>query len=72
MGFFRFYYYLQLGESILSVLSAERVRRLSLGVQSLDDIFLGFEVGDFVVMYGDSVSFMSSNLCVRAELFVCA
>jgi len=52
----------------LSVLAAERVRHLSLGVQVLDDIFPGFEAGDFVVMYGDSVSFMSSNLCVRAEL----
>lgn len=52
----------------MSVLSAERVRRLSLSVQVLDNIFPGYEVGDFVVMYGDSVSFISSNLCVRAEM----
>jgi hypothetical protein len=64
----RFCYYLQVGGSILPVLSAKRVRRLSLGVQPLDDVFPGFEADDFVVLYGDSVSFMSSNLCVRAEL----
>lgn len=52
----------------MSVLSAERTGRLSLGVSIVDDIFPGFEAGDFVVLYGDSVSFMSSNLCVRCEL----
>lgn len=52
----------------MSVLSAERVRRLSLGVQVLDDIFPGFEAGDFVVLYEDRVSFMSSTLCVRCMI----
>jgi len=52
----------------LSVLSAERVRRLSLGVSVLDGIFPGFEVGDFVVLYGDGVSFISFVLCIRCEL----
>jgi len=52
----------------LSVLSAERVRRLSLGVSVLDDVFPGFEVGDFVVLYGDAASFMSFVLCVRCQL----
>jgi len=65
---FALFLYLQLGESVLSVLSAERVRRLSLGVSVLDDVFPGFEAGDFVVLYGDKVSFMSFVLCVRCEL----
>jgi hypothetical protein len=34
----------------------------------VDQIFPGFEAGDFVVMYGASVSRMASALCVRAEL----
>jgi len=53
---------------VLSVLRAEKVRRLSLGVSVLDDVFSGFELGDFVVFYGDAVSFISFVLCVRAEL----
>jgi RecA/RadA recombinase len=56
---------LQLGESVLSVLSAERVRRLSLGVQVLDNIFPGFEAGDLIILYGDHASFMSFALCAR-------
>jgi hypothetical protein len=34
----------------LSVLSAERVRRLSLGVPVVDEVFPGFESGDFAVL----------------------
>ncbi|MEM3765838.1 MAG: hypothetical protein QXU46_02280 [Candidatus Bathyarchaeia archaeon] len=52
----------------MSILSAERVRRLSLGVPVLDDVFPGFEVGDFVVLYGANVSFTSFVLCVRCML----
>lgn len=52
----------------MSVLSTERVRRLSLGVQVLDDIFPGFEQGDFVVLYGDNVSPISFTFCVRCKL----
>jgi len=52
----------------LSVLSAEKVRQLSLGVSVLDDVFPGFQLGDFAVFYGDHVSFMSFALCVRCEL----
>ncbi|MBS7614944.1 hypothetical protein KEJ18_04355 [Candidatus Bathyarchaeota archaeon] len=52
----------------MSVLSAERVRRLSLGVPVLDDVFPGFEVGDFAVLHGDAVSFMTFLLCVRSQL----
>ncbi len=60
--------YLQFGESVLSVLSAEGVRRLSLGVSVVDDVFPGFEVGDFVVLYGADASFVSFVLCVRSQL----
>jgi RecA/RadA recombinase len=59
---------LKLEEFALSVLSAEKVRRLQLGVSVLDEVFLGFETGDFAVLYGDTVSFMSLVLCVRCQL----
>lgn len=52
----------------MSVLSAEKIRRLSLGVSLLDDIFPGFEIGDFAVLYGDNVSFISFLLCVRSQI----
>ena len=52
----------------MSVLSAQKIRRLSLGVSVLDDIFLGFEAGNFAVLHGDSASFISFLLCVRAQL----
>ncbi len=52
----------------MSLLSAERVRRLSLGVPVVDDVFPGFEVGDFAVLYGDGVSWMGFVLCVRCVL----
>jgi hypothetical protein len=64
----RAFYILQFGESALPVLSTERVRRLSLGVPVVDNIFPGFEDGDFVVLYGDRVSFMAFALCVRSIL----
>jgi hypothetical protein len=62
------FYILQFGESALPVLSTERVRRLSLGVPVVDNIFPGFEAGDFAVLYGDRVSFMAFALCVRSIL----
>jgi RecA/RadA recombinase len=49
-------------------LSAQKIRRLSLGVSVLDDIFPGFETGNFAVLHGDSASFISFLLCVRAQL----
>lgn len=52
----------------MPVLSAERVRRLSLGVPVVDDVFPGFEAGDFAVIYGDRVSFMAFALCIRGIL----
>ncbi|MGC8896573.1 MAG: hypothetical protein ACP5LB_07430 [Candidatus Bathyarchaeia archaeon] len=52
----------------MPVLSADRVRRLSLGVPVVDAVFPGFEVGDFAVLYGDRASFMAFALCVRCIL----
>jgi hypothetical protein len=49
-------------------LSYQKFRRLSLGVQVLDDVFPSFEAGDFAVLYGDFASFMAFVLCVRAQL----
>lgn len=52
----------------MSVLSAEKVRRLSLGVPVLDEVFPGFELGDFAVLHGDAASFISFVLSVRFQL----
>ena len=52
----------------MPVLSAQKMRPLSLGVSALDDIFPGFEGGDFAVLYGDAASFISLLLCVRAQI----
>ena len=52
----------------MSVLSAERVRRLSLGVPVVDDVFPGFEGSDFGVLYGEGSSLMGFVLCVRCIL----
>jgi len=51
----------------MSVLSAEKVRCLSLGVRGLDDVFPGFELGDFVVLYGDAAASLSFTLPVRCQ-----
>lgn len=52
----------------MSILSINKLRRLSLGFPILDDVFTGFEPGDFVVIRGNAASFMSSVLSVRAQL----
>jgi len=52
----------------LSVLSAEKIRRLSLGVPVLNKVFSGFELGDFAVLHGHAASFMSFVLSVRCQL----
>lgn len=52
----------------MSVLSMKEVRRLSLGFQLLYDVFPGLEFGDFAVLHGSGVSFMSSALSVRCQL----
>ena len=59
---------LKAGELSMSVLSMKEVRRLSLGFPLLDDVFPGLEFGDFAVLHGSSVSFMSSTLSVRCQL----
>ncbi len=52
----------------MSVLSAEKVRRLSLGVLVLNEVFPGFELGDFAVLHGQAASFISFVLSVRCQL----
>jgi hypothetical protein len=52
----------------MSILSIDKLRRLSLGFPTLDDVFTGFELGDFVVIRGNATSFMLSVLSVRAQL----
>lgn len=49
----------------MSVLSAERVRRLFLGFSVVDDVFPGFEVGDFGVLCGSDAHAVGFSLCVR-------
>jgi len=52
----------------LPVLSTKKDRCFSLRLPVLDDVFLCFETGDSVVLYGDATSFMLFVLCVRCEL----
>jgi hypothetical protein len=52
----------------MSILSTKKLRRLSLGFPTLDDVFTGFELGDFAVTQGNAAPFMSSVLSVRAQL----
>jgi len=52
----------------LSLLSAEKVRRLSLGVPALTGVFPGFELGDFVVLRGHAARFISFVLSVLCQL----
>ncbi|MEM2507621.1 MAG: hypothetical protein QXF61_11320, partial [Nitrososphaeria archaeon] len=49
----------------MSVLSAKRVRCLSLGISELDEVFPGFETGDFGVLCGNEASSVGFALCVR-------
>jgi len=50
----------------LSVLSAERIRRLSLRISVVDEIFPGFDVGDFGVLCGGDAPAVGFALCVRS------
>ena len=52
----------------LSVLSAEDVRCLSLGISVLDNVFPSFEVGDFGVIYGSEALPFGFVLCVRCAM----
>ena len=43
--------------------------RLSLGIEAIDNLFLGFTLGDFAVIYGSSaVQSLLPRLCVKAQL----
>ena len=49
--------------------TTEKNQLLSLNTRNLNQLFPGFTVGDFAVLYGSqSVSSLSSLLCVRAQL----
>jgi hypothetical protein len=52
----------------MSILSINKLRRLSLGFSRVDDAFPGFELGDFVALHGNAASFMSFVLSVRSQL----
>lgn len=52
----------------MHVVLAERAMRLSFGVKVLDELFPGFEAGDFAVLHGDAVSSMLFLLAVRCQL----
>jgi len=52
----------------MSILSTNNLRRLSLGFPTVDDVFPGFELGDFAVLRGNAASFMSFVLSVRSQL----
>jgi len=66
MVFNSFYFAVQ--GFVLSVLSAERVRRLSLGISVVDEVFPGFESGDFAVLCGSDALPIGFDLCVRCVL----
>jgi hypothetical protein len=51
------------------VKSVQSQTLLKLNMPNIDDLFLGFEIGDFAVLYGTpTVLPLSSLLCVRAQL----
>jgi hypothetical protein len=52
----------------MSILSTNKPRPLSLGFPTLDDVFPGFELGDFAVLHGNVASSMLFVLSVRAQL----
>jgi hypothetical protein len=52
----------------MSILSANKLRRLSLGFPRVDSAFPGFELGDFVALRGNAASFMFFALSVRSQL----
>jgi hypothetical protein len=58
----------ELGELRMSILSSSKLGPLSLGFPTLDDVFPGFEPGDFTVLQGNVASSMIFALSVRAQL----
>jgi len=52
----------------MSILPANKPRRLSLGFPKLDNVFPGFELGDFAVLHGNAASFISFVMSVRSQL----
>jgi hypothetical protein len=55
--------------SVLKRLFGFRVPRLGFGLEKIDDLFPGFELGDFGVLYGlPTCLYLSLLLCVRCQL----
>ena len=52
----------------LSAASSRNVARLSLGIQVVDEVFPGFEPGEFAVLHGSASNLMLFELCVRSQL----
>ena len=52
----------------LSAASSRNVVCLSLGIQVVDEVFPGFELGDFAVLHGSASNHMLFELCVRSQL----
>ena len=52
----------------LPVLSPKTVARLPLGLPLVDDVFPGFEPGDFAVFHGLASNLILFELCVRCQL----
>ena len=52
----------------MPVLSPKTVARLPLGLPLVDEVFPGFEPGDFAVFHGPASNLMLFELCVRCEL----
>lgn len=55
-------------ECATSILSVKKIRHLSLGVPALDEVFPGFELGDFAVLHGHAAPYISHVLSVRCHL----
>jgi len=52
----------------LPILSTKTVARLPLGLPLVDDVFPGFELGDFAVIHGATSNLMLFEFCVRCQL----
>ena len=52
----------------MPVLSSKSIVRLPLGLSLVDEVFPGFEPGDFAVFHGVASNFMLFELCVRCQI----
>jgi len=52
----------------LHSVNSEIASRPHLGISEVDKIFLGFEVGDFIILHGSASSLLLFDLCIRCQL----